>query len=458
MVGVSSLNRASVSLSEIVNSGQNLKAGFFNIKARTARDLIAGLGVPVKPMQDMASSCSYPKRFKRAYSSDGYGFLGSSEMLAMRPDPIKFMPWQAEIETKVGQILISRSGTVGNVTYVSETLSKYLVSEHAIRLEVPENPGYVYAFLKTECGRLLIEAGIHGAVVKQVEPDHIMSIPVPLASDGVVGDINDLVLESFSLRDLSNNIVDRAQDELLNALELPAQLSDICAPRDADCFSISLSDWGDRLDASFHAPHLKKIVDALDRKAEALLPLGDKSLTSQIFLPGRFKRIYVEGKYGTPFIGGKEIGNLDPRTKKRLSLQGHKERILDQLITEENEILVTRSGTIGKVALVPDFWSGWAVSEHLLRIRPKNELLAGYLYAWLSTDFGRALIRKHTYGAVIFEIDQHHLGDVPVPILQKSFMEKIGAMLLEANVLKSLAFQKEQDAIKRFQSEVLLLT
>lgn len=80
---------------------------------------------------------------------------------------------------------------------------------------------------------------------------------------------------------------------------------------------------------------------------------------------------------------------------------------------------------------------------------------AGYLYAWLSSEWTLPLIRRHTYGAVIFEIDQHHLADVEVPLLEEPLMSEINHLVLEANRLRYLALQNEQLASAIFKREIV---
>lgn len=63
------------------------------------------------------------------------GFIGSSEMLDVSPQPVKFMiddDRVSELHVKRGTVLISRSGTIGNMSFVNETLEKFLISEHAM--------------------------------------------------------------------------------------------------------------------------------------------------------------------------------------------------------------------------------------------------------------------------------------------------------------------------------------
>ena len=110
-----------------------------------AVDLI-GPNSPVK-------KAHYGGRLKRNYVEKNeettVGFIGSSEMLDVSPQPVKFMiddDRVSELHVKRGTVLISRSGTIGNMSFVNETLEKFLISEHAMRLECNNFPGYVYAY------------------------------------------------------------------------------------------------------------------------------------------------------------------------------------------------------------------------------------------------------------------------------------------------------------------------
>lgn len=54
-------------------------------------------------------------------SKNSVGFIGSSEMLDISPKPIKFMVDDervSDLHVKKGTVLISRSGTIGNISYV----------------------------------------------------------------------------------------------------------------------------------------------------------------------------------------------------------------------------------------------------------------------------------------------------------------------------------------------------
>lgn len=352
----------SVPVQEVFAGGLRLEASVYATEAQEAKQLIAQCKYGAIPAKEFIASCFYSGRFKRAYlpkKAGLKGFIGSAEMLALNPQPVKWMLPQSETAVKQGQLLLSRSGTIGNVTLVNKTLENFLVSEHAIRIEAKNNVGYLYAFFKSKTGRCIVESLIHGAVIHQIEPSHLLGILIPNAPELLKTHIHHTIAESFNLRDESNNLIAQARAKLQTALKLPA-VEDLKSFVSGDnglcCFSINSADLNDRFEANYHNPLAQAITQHLQQHAAQVLSLGDKQLTREIILAGRFKRVYVDEKQGVPFLGGKEILELDPRGEKYLSLKYHGERIADELTLEENTILVTRSGTIGKVNIVPKHW------------------------------------------------------------------------------------------------------
>ena len=82
-----------------------------------------------------------------------------------------------------GDILISRSGTVGNTVLVSNTLNGVAVSEHAMKLTVDSSqiaPEYVYAYLQTRQGQDSLHILPYGSVIVTLGEDFLADIDLPL--------------------------------------------------------------------------------------------------------------------------------------------------------------------------------------------------------------------------------------------------------------------------------------
>lgn len=459
---------SSVSLSEVLERDNRLEASTFNIDRAHSIQLLENskydlvlLGTKEIGFKD----CFYGPRAKRNYltniDSTSIGFLGSSEMLDIYPDPVKFVSHDNSMVDSLslteGIILISRSGTIGNVTFVGQTLSKFLVSEHAIRLVMNEFPGFVYTYLKTDVAQNLLHAEKFGSVILEIEPDALKNMLIPNAPALIKKKIHDLIMDSYANRDESNRLIDEATKIMIEELELPP-IDDLkkeafSYSKEINSFSIKLSDLNGRLESNYHLPIIKVLENHLREKAD-LVKLENKEITENIVLAGVFKRNYVQKGHGYPFLGGKEITQLSPETDKYLSKITHKKRYEKELRVKENWILVTDRGTIGKVVIVPKHMENMAVSQNVLKIVPK--IYPGYIYCFLNSDYGQILIKRQSYGSVVNMIDDSSLGDVQIPIIKdREIVKKIDCLVLEANELRYQAYKQEQKAIEIMNREVL---
>ncbi|MDM8556026.1 hypothetical protein QUF75_14975 [Desulfococcaceae bacterium HSG7] len=357
----------SVSVKEIAEKDHRLEASVYGIEGRQARlDLEKSKWPVVNLGNEFIENSFYLGRFKRIYVDklSGVPFIMPSQITEIYPKATKYISEQTNItiestRVKKGQVLLTRSGTIGVASYVSETLNNKSISDDVIRIECKEYSGYIYAYLKSKTGRLLIETNNYGAVISHIEPVHLNNIPIPNPHPILKQQIHNLIKESFRLRDESNELLDEAQLLLKEALQLPdiekpqAKVKQFDNKANFLNYPVKLSDLENRLDGSYHVPIVKMIEQHLQENAKEITTVGDLRVSQAVILPGRFKRIYVEKGSGTVFFGGKQLYELDPSNKKYLSLKQHGDRIKDELKIHINTTLITRSGTIGKVSIVP---------------------------------------------------------------------------------------------------------
>ncbi len=469
-VDEASIKWCSVSLSEVISRNKRLEASVFDVEAKYAYSLIIKNKygyLPIYGKNGIVSKAHYGGRLKRNYVPEQHdnaiGFIGSAEMLDVYPHPIKFMVDEdrvKDLHISEGTVLLSRSGTIGNVSFCNKTLSKFLVSEHAMRLECKEHSGYVYTFLKTKIGKKLVCSNIYGAVIQQIEPEHLVTVPIPNAPNEIKERVHNLIVKSYELRDESNVLIDQATALLIDELKLPPlnklEQNNIKNSVLVNAFTVKLSGMVGRADASYHLPIVDAIIEHLKNHAEEVTTIGDKRISKQIILAGVFKRTYVEEEYGYPFLGGKEITQLNPKTEKYLSKPIHKKRYEKELKVTENTILVTDRGTIGTTTLVPKHWDGYAVSQNVLKLIPANDNIAGYIYIFLNSEWGTELVRRQTYGSVIDMIDNNSLASVEIPLLKnKSIQNQINLLALKANKKRYEAYLLEQEALRIMDDEVI---
>lgn len=203
-----------------------------------------------------------------------------------------------------------------------------------------------------------------------------------------------------------------------------------------------------RLDASYYNPRALAAVQALDESGMEIRTLGD--VTERVFIPPRFKRVYVDADHGVPFIQGSHVLQFRLTDLKYLSRKAHKG--LERWIIESGWILVTCSGTVGRVAITPSHWDGWAASQHIMRIVPKEDSKcpAGYLATFLASPIGQAQLTAQIYGAVVDELTEEQARSVRVPIpttrAQRLKVKKINDMAMEALRMRDEAFTSGEAA------------
>jgi type I restriction enzyme, S subunit len=467
------LRWCSVRLEEVIQRESRLKAAVFDIEGRHAREALEACKWPVTNFtgdEGLARAFHFP-RFKRVWVDHSeYPIYQPGQINEINPKPSGYLSSItrtdiAALRVSRGQILMTcsgRSGSIGRTAYVSDTLHGRIFSHDLIRIECSEadTAGYVYAFLSTKTGRALVKSNEYGAMIPHIEPSHLETIPVPDPPRVLKKRIHDLVIQSYALRDESNVLLDEAERLLYDALKLPplSELRPQAFDKTADLqnYAVNLSQLSGRFDASYHAPIIDAITCRLKKEAAEITTVGDRRLSNRVILPGRFARVYVEKGQGVPFFGGKQIHQLDPTDRKFLSLKIHGPRIREQLALEESMILITCSGTIGRVAFAPKHWKGFAASQHIIRVIPSSVDVAGYLYVFLATDYGCELITRFSYGSAVGEIDAHHVSQVAIPLLKDpSVQSEINRLALEANGKRTEAYHAEQEAIRITNEEVI---
>lgn len=187
-----------------------------------------------------------------------------------------------------------------------------------------------------------------------------------------------------------------------------------------------------RLDASYHLSDGQLTLIAFKKANIPTVPL--KNVTERIFYGGRSKRVYInKPENGLPFIKGADIIKADFSNLKIIS---RKRTVnLHEYFLEEGWTVITRSGTIGNTAYVNKDFIGKAASDDIIRVVPST-IPSGFLYAFLSSKNGKALLTHGTYGAVIQHIEPEHIENIPIPILSNDKQLEIHNLIVKSANLR----------------------
>jgi len=463
------IRHSTVKLSDLYKTEFRLDAEF-NIATRLGGNELQDLedsGLETKQLYGDNGFCEatfYSSRFNRVYvenNEHGVPFLSSSEIISFRPETSRYLsrkniPDLEKLLIQKWDILISRSGAVGNVGLATEYFAGKALSEDTIRLRVndADTAGYITAFLRSRYGRPQLTKLVYGSVISTVELEHLERVLIPDLPPIRQIAIGRLMCKAGELRDEANRFLDEADQLLHERLNLP-YLKSIAPNGNASAIAkIKASQLMGRLEGSFHDPVAIAAEKQLSELSVEMTTIGDSRVTKEVRAITKFrKRTYVE-KGGIPLLSSKQLFQIDPIDVKGLAKGAHT-KDLPEIQLEENMIAVTCSGTIGRVQIIPAYMAKWTANQHATRFLAAEGMNAGYLYAWLASDYGYCLITRNSYGSVILEVDKEMFSSVPVPLPAPKIRNEIGNLVLKANQLRDEAWRNEQEAITRLENWIM---
>lgn len=418
-----------------------------------AREQLAHSPYELSTVGENASQVFLGNIFSRVFVKDkehGMPYLAASDTVLANIETGRFLSnKQAKtlknLILKKDWILITCSGTLGNVTYTNKTFENHIATHDLIRV-VPNdnkvNKGTLYVFLSGIYGYNQFTQSQFGGVVKHINDIQTKAILVPVFPESFQQEVDDLIQESARLREEATDALDKAHTLLHSAFN----------NKDTNIKSVSIKKiyaaHNQRFEASYYVSNNRNIYDSIVEEVEFMRL---KDLCTKIFRPGIFKRQYVtEG--GITFLGGADILNAIPSSYKQLSKPQVKR--MPELMPKQGTILVTCGGTIGNTVYVDNQLATCAVSQHVMRLVPNGEVHNGYLYAFLSSEIGKKLINLFAFGSVIPQIEAHHLELIPVPILDDETMNSIDALCMQYVSYNEIAKEKERKAISMVETEI----
>lgn len=239
-----------------------------------------------------------------------------------------------------------------------------------------------------------------------------------------------------------------------NNYVLSGTVKDRTGEHEPSCFVINskqiLNDESRRIDAWYWDPNknnlAKELEESIGEDVVEIVRLGDLVVEHGIFYPGRHKRNYVmEGEESVPFYSGTQILQVRPFDLK-YTPKDYKPAA--KHFVEKNWILITRSGSTGRVVMVTDNMAGAMVSEHVIRVICDETLIDPYyVYAYLSTNnIGKILLERGIYASVVDHITPDFVATIPIPRLKPEKEKEIADKVRAAE-------KKRDEANKTFLSE-----
>jgi type I restriction enzyme M protein len=137
-----------------------------------------------------------------------------------------------------------------------------------------------------------------------------------------------------------------------------------------------------------------------------------------------------------------DLGRADP--KRRAEIERHRLRHL--------ELLVTRSGTIGRVILVTADQAGHTATDDLIRIEIADESVRAYVYQFLKSDLGQKQMKRNEYGTIQQHLEPTHIRAVLIPLPNDpNDVTAVAQLVLRAIESKEQSMEAERQAASTLQ-------
>ncbi|WHX20442.1 restriction endonuclease subunit S [Streptomyces malaysiensis subsp. malaysiensis] len=210
---------------------------------------------------------------------------------------------------------------------------------------------------------------------------------------------------------------------------------------------------GLRLDAKPYLSGAFATRRLLERLTVEEVPLNEVTAghAGGIYNGPQFRRVYLTNPdHSVPFVGSKDMLVADLSSLPRLRKADAELPSLHYLRLEPGMTLISCSGfNAGRRAYVRPDMDGYWSSQDVLKVVPDPDKIgAGYLYAFLASRFGEALVKGTVYGSAVKHIEPHHIEGLPVPRFDEAVEKEIHELMEDAAALRAASQRGLSDATR----------
>jgi len=206
-----------------------LDAEHFQEKYYTLKDKLSQQSLGYRTIGQLAANLTNGVEIRK-YHTEGVPYLrvGDVENLTInggsvvRVDPALAKRELDKVGLEVGNVLVSRSGSLAVTAVVEKEWSHSLISSHLIRVKIVDSdydPYYVALFLRGLPGRMQIFQWSNGGVQPEISQPSLSRIVVPRVGNEIQKQIRDLVLQSRNEHQRATQLLDAAKRAVEIAIE-----------------------------------------------------------------------------------------------------------------------------------------------------------------------------------------------------------------------------------------------
>ena len=205
-----------------------------------------------------------------------------------------------------------------------------------------------------------------------------------------------------------------------------------------------------RLDSSYYLSEgsvANRLIQNSIKAGVEYISLGDERIIN-IWQPGRNVLVYGgDGEVTVPYLQPYDILEFVPISRAEISSH---QNDLESLKVKPGTLLLTCSGrNLGPLVISDEYLEQFVFGSDLIRMDVYDEDLKYYLFAFLSTWIGQALLHSNKTGSVIDHLSKKDVAALSIPLLS----EKIYSAASEAMRDSYRLFANARMTLSKAQNE-----
>jgi len=292
---------------------------------------------------------------------------------------------------------------------------------------------YISTFINCKYGHSMILQMAASSTRRYINNADLGTLLIPIPSPEIQKYIGDKVRKAEELREEAKRLKKQAEEILINEIGF-----NNVNKGNAKYHWIKEDIVDDRIDSDFYDLKYQVLIE-IEKKFNCYLMediIVDKYTGKT---PGKE---YDDIK-GIPLIVVKNVeenilnlDNIDRRIKDNNSFKK----------TEENDLLITRVGSVGVVSIVEENEKGLFLSDNVICLKLKEGLFNRYIAFYLNSIYGKLMVERWTKGAVQGVINYESINKFKIPIMDNNIMKEIDLKILKWKQLLAISKQLIQEA------------
>ncbi|MBU1037322.1 restriction endonuclease subunit S [Patescibacteria group bacterium] len=357
---------------------------------------------------------------------------------------------------KRGDILIAIVGaTIGQVSLYNFDREANINQAIALVRSENINPSYIKAFLLSGVGQKQLERMKRPVARANINLDEIGKIKIILPSIEIQNKVVKIMESAYKAKaekekqadEIFSSIDDYVLDEL--GIKVPKL-------EDKMCYAVNAGNCEDsRVDSYYYQPKFKIAEQAISKGKYKIEKLSN--YIENIHYGASLKNDYVDS--GIRLL---RILNLKPNKidlSNVIFLPEDKRKELGNCFVKEGDLLISRSGTVGVVSVIPKEANGFAFGSFMIKFVLNEKINKHYVSIWLNNKLARLFTLREKIGAIQGNITISTIENfqIPTPALniQNKIVENFNKKYLEVEKLRNEAINIVKEAKSQVEKIIL---